>query len=92
MANICESWAKEFGSVDFGDNRLKTRLVRIAEQLSSQPLDPINQACGGWADTKAAYRLFSNEKVEAAEILKVHRDRTWERAQPYPVGRCPEFS
>ena len=85
MANICESWAKEFGSVDFGDNRLKTRLVRIAEQLSSQPLDPINQACGGWADTKAAYRLFSNEKVEAAEILKVHRDRTWERAQPYPV-------
>ncbi|MBC7691749.1 MAG: IS4 family transposase [Methylotenera sp.] len=85
MADICEPWEKEFGSIDFGDTRLKARLVRIAEQLSNQPLDPINQACGGWADTKAAYRLFSNEKVEAAEILKVHRDRTWERAQPYPV-------
>ena len=77
-------WSKEFESADFGDVRLKNRLVRTADQLSGQPLDPINKACEGWADTKATYRLFANEKVNAAEILDAHRSRTWERAKQHP--------
>lgn len=83
-AKNCDWWGKEFESVDFGDIRLKTRLVRTAEQLSSQPLDPINKACSGWADTKATYRLFANEKVQAKEILDAHRTCTWERAKQHP--------
>jgi len=79
----CNWWREEFELVDFGDVRLKTRLVRTADQLSSQPLDPINKACPGWADTKATYRLFANEKVNAVEILNAHRDRTWERARQH---------
>jgi len=77
-------WRDEFESVDFGDIRLKNRLMRTADQLSSQPLDPINKASSGWADTKGSYRLFANEKVQASEILGVHRNRTWERAKQYP--------
>ena len=76
-------WQKEFEAVDFGDKRLNDRLVRTANQLSSQPLDPINKACSGWADTKASYRLFANEKVDAAEILGAHRQMTWERAKQH---------
>ncbi len=76
-------WQKEFEEVDFGDKRLKNRLMRTADQLSSQPLDPINKACSSWADTKASYRLFANEKVDADGILAAHRSRTWERAQQH---------
>ena len=77
-------WHEEFEFLNFGDVRLNKRLVRTADQLSGQPLDPINKACSGWADTKGSYRLFANEKVQAAEILNVHRERTWKRAKQYP--------
>ena len=58
------SWCEEeLAGVEFGDARLDTRLIDTAIQLSGQPLSSINQACGDWVDTKAAYRLFDNEKV-----------------------------
>jgi hypothetical protein len=78
-----EWWQQEFNDVDFGDKRLRDRVIRTAEQLSAQPLDPINKACSSWADTKAAYRLFANDKVDASKILESHRSRTWQRARQY---------
>ena len=78
--DLNKSWCEEeFESVEFGDQRLKNRLIKTAEKLSEQPSQPINQACESWADTKAAYRLFQNEKVNADEILKVHAERTRKR-------------
>lgn len=83
---IDKSWCEEeFESVEFGDQRLKSRLIKTAERLSEQPSQPINQACESWADTKAAYRLFQNEKVDADEILKVHAERTKKRAESFEV-------
>lgn len=76
-------WEEEFDSIDFGDKRLKKRLMKTADQLSTQPLDPINKACSCWADTKASYRMFANDKVKSTEIIRAHRDRTWERAKQY---------
>jgi hypothetical protein len=58
-----ESWTNnEFLSVDLGDERLNKRLSIISERFAKSPLSPINQACDNWAETKAAYRFFSNEK------------------------------
>jgi hypothetical protein len=52
--NACD-WANtEFDGVDLGDKRLNERLVKITGQFMSSTESPINQACGGWAETKAA--------------------------------------
>lgn len=39
----------------------------------------INQACDGWAETKGAYRLFDNEKLDRGKMLTTHRKRIQER-------------
>jgi hypothetical protein len=38
-------------------------------------------ACQDWANTKAAYRFFSNERVDEGAILAGHFQATRERAQ-----------
>ncbi len=48
----------EFKGIDLGDKRLNQRAVLLAEQLSGNPTASIPQACGGWAETAAAYRFF----------------------------------
>jgi hypothetical protein len=54
-------WSKEeFKNINFGDKRIDKRFQRVSDQLAEKPTAPINQACGVWADTKAAYRLFGN--------------------------------
>mgnify|MGYP003610473427 FL=1 len=66
-------WAsKEFGEIDLGDQRLTDRLVKLADKLASSPESPINQACGDWANTKAAYRFFQNERIDGKIILQSH--------------------
>ena len=70
---------EEFADVKLGDRRLNARFNKTAQLLSGQPMSPINKACDGWTDTKAAYRLFKNEKVTPAKILAPHHDRTVQR-------------
>jgi len=80
------SWCRdEFRGIEFGDPRINRRFFKVAEQLSNQPSQPINQACGRWSDSKAAYRLFQNEKMESSAIRRVHALKTRERAEDYPV-------
>ena len=76
-----ETWvSNEFKTVDLGDKRLNNRLSVICKRFADAPLSPINQACKGWAETKAAYRFFENENVDYKEILKSHNKETAERA------------
>jgi hypothetical protein len=78
------SWAaEEFAEVDLGDQRLNARLVTLCDRFSDSPESPINQACADWAETKAAYRFFRNENVEADAILAAHRRKTAKRAKAY---------
>jgi Transposase DNA-binding/Transposase Tn5 dimerisation domain len=67
---------QEFAHADLLDKRLDRRLVKIAEQLAKSPASPINEACGNWASTQAAYRLFNNPKASPAGILKPHWEAT----------------
>jgi hypothetical protein len=70
---------REFARADLCDKRLDRRLLKTAEQLTKSPSSPINEACGTWASTQAAYRLFNNPKASPSGILKPHIDATVER-------------
>ncbi len=39
--------------------------------------ESIPLVCQDWANTKAAYRFFANERVSEADILGGHFQRTW---------------
>ena len=71
--------AKEFETLDLGDERLKARAAHLAARLLEHPASSLPQACLGWAETKAAYRLFDNDDVDPNAILEAHRDATVER-------------
>ena len=75
-------WARrELGSVALGDKRRTARLIKLCGRLSAMPESSINQACGDWAETKAAYRFFHNKNVEVRKILAAHQAKTFERAR-----------
>ena len=75
-----ESWVeKEIENSTFPDARLKTRFRALLEQLSNAIGKPIPFACQDWANTKAAYRFFSNERFSEAEILEGHFQSTKDR-------------
>ncbi|MHB1493823.1 MAG: IS4 family transposase [Acidithiobacillus sp.] len=73
-------WVREeFAQVDLADKRLNRRLVKTAEHLAQSPLSPINEACGNWASTQAAYRLFDNARASPHAILAPHVQETTKR-------------
>ena len=73
-------WAStEFEGVNLGDKRLNKRLTKIAGQFISSSESPINQACEGWAETKAAYRFFQNDNVNYKNIVGHHAKVTKNR-------------
>ncbi|MEE4377516.1 MAG: IS4 family transposase [Candidatus Competibacteraceae bacterium] len=83
------SWAREeFKDLKLGDARRTQRLIKLVDDLSAQPTGSIPLACGGWPETKAAYRLLDNPAVEWREILEVHTTRTVERLASQPVVLC----
>ena len=71
--------AHEFNGADLSDKRLDRRLTKVAEQLARSPASPINEACGDWSSTQAAYRLFDNAKATPAAILEPHIAATVKR-------------
>jgi IS4 transposase len=73
-------WAAvEMETANLGDERLNKRLISLLDTLCNHPQDSIPVACGGWAETKAAYRFFDNQNVSAEKILSPHRAATIER-------------
>ena len=63
----------------FKDKRIGDRFRQILGAVSSLPGESIPQICQNWAETKAAYRFLSNERVEAQEILGGHFHETSKR-------------
>lgn len=75
--------ATEMQTVNLGDERLNKRLISLLNTLYSHPQESIPVACGGWGETKAAYRFFDNQHVTAEKILLPHRNATLERIQQH---------
>src|SRR5262249_30186203 len=66
-------WAvEEMRTVDLKDKRHDDRLRIVLSQLEAHPTASIPAACGGWAETTAAYRLFDNDEVGFDDVIEPH--------------------
>src|SRR6478672_4808375 len=70
---VTDSWIdQELAGCQFKDMRLGKRFRKLLEQLSEGTGESIPFACQDWANTKAAYRFLSNERVKEDTILAGH--------------------
>src|SRR6266498_5750337 len=76
-----EGWIdRETGGCEFRDARLGDRFRKLLAQIGSAMGESIPLVCQDWANTKAAYRFFSNDRVSEADILAGHFQSTRDRA------------
>ena len=81
MDGEADAWFdRELAGCSFADKRLNKRLRKLVAQIGSAMGQSIPLVCQDWANTKAAYRFFSNERVSEADILAGHFQSTRERA------------
>jgi hypothetical protein len=75
----------EMKTASLPDKRLNARLQEILDQLASRPTGSIPSACGGHAETAAAYRFFDNDRVTFDDVFQPHIDATGRRIEEQPV-------
>jgi len=80
--------ATELAGISLGDKRLNRRARRLLEKLGDKPTVSIPAACGGWDETRAAYRLFDHEAVTAERVLAPHIACTGARLREHPRVLC----
>lgn len=72
-ADEAVSWVeREIAACEFEDVRLGKRFRDLLEQIGGAVGESIPMACQDWANAKAAYRFFSNERVSEEDILGGH--------------------
>lgn len=81
---------EELAALSFGDSRLKKRAQTLLTQLSRRAIESIPTACGGAAETKAAYRFFDNDRVTPEEIHTAHVEMTLARMAEHPIILIPQ--
>lgn len=69
----------ELMGCEFEDVRHRKRLRQLLEQFSDRVGSTTPWASQDWANTKAAYRFFGNERISEANILAGHFGSTRER-------------
>ena len=70
---------RETAGCEFRDARLGDRFRKLLTQIGSAMGQSIPLVCQDWANTKAAYRFFSNDRVSEADILAGHFQSTRDR-------------
>jgi hypothetical protein len=79
-ASRIDGWIdQELADCKFSDVRHGKRFRKLLQQLSAGIGGSIPWVCQDWANTKAAYRFFSNDRVSEEEILTGHFQSTRER-------------
>jgi hypothetical protein len=79
---------EELSGIDLGDERRNRRAQRVLGQFGAKPSASILAACGGWKETRAAYRLLGHERVTAASVLAPHIACTQERLRAHARVLC----
>jgi Transposase DNA-binding len=75
-----ETWAdREVAGCEFRDERLAKRFRKLLGRIGTAMGQSIPLVCQDWANTKAAYRFFSNDRVSEEEILTGHFQSTRDR-------------
>lgn len=86
---MSEQWAEEeLQGVNLGDERLNKRAKKLLNQLGEKPTASIPVACNGWAETQAAYRFLSHEKIGWEDVLSPHIACTQARMYGHAVVLC----
>ncbi len=80
--------AAELDGVALGDRRLNRRARRLLAKLGEKPTLSIPAACGGWGETRAAYRFFDHPEVSAERVLAPHIACTEARLREHPRVLC----
>lgn len=77
-------WSEgEADAAAFSDVRLGRRFADLLRRFGDRMGATIPLACQDWANTKAAYRFFSNPDVEEGQILSGHFEATKTRYASY---------
>ncbi len=86
-SEMSSDWAeREFGGAQLYDNRLRKRLTSLARDFYAQPGTLIPQMMSGqMAKSVAAYRFFSNERIDMQSLLHGHVEATLERMAQHKV-------
>ncbi len=80
FASQSDRWIdNELARCKFRDERHGERLRKLLDQLSENIGGSIPWACQDWANTKAAYRFFANDRVSEKDILAGHFQATRDR-------------
>ncbi len=69
----------ELAGCSLADERLNKRLRKLLAQIGSAMGQSIPLVCQDWANAKAAYRFFANDRVSEADILAGHFQATHDR-------------
>jgi hypothetical protein len=78
------AWAlAEYGQAELGHAARTKRLVRVAADLMLAPTASVPKAIADPHQSKAAYRLLSNQQVSHDGLLSGHTRRTAERCQEH---------
>ena len=83
VVNNASNWSEAiFGTVNLGDKRLTSRLVKIGEQLSFATGESLSKSCSGdEALIEGSYRFLRNSRVCAEQIASGGYDVTCLLAQ-----------
>jgi hypothetical protein len=76
--------ADEFETADFGDERLRRRLLTVADAAAAAPSSSFPQMTGSDGELEGVYRFLSNERVKPEGILLPHLLATLARAREEP--------
>ena len=69
MDGAVEAWVDgELAGCSLADDRLNKRLRKLLAQIGSAMGQSIPLVCQDWANAKAAYRFFDNDRVSEADI------------------------
>src|ERR1700685_143852 len=80
MDGATNAWLDgELAVCSLADERLTKRLRKLLAQIGSDMGQSIPLVCQDWANAKAAYRFFSNDRVSEEEILTGHFQSTRDR-------------
>jgi hypothetical protein len=79
MVLATSEYGQEFAGIDFKDERLTNRIVRIGEELGKHSASSIPAATNGRAEMEAVYRFVNNPKVTPEKIAGPHREATLQR-------------
>src|SRR5690242_10137241 len=81
---------EELKTAALDDKRLNKRFAQVLDALAARPTASIPAACGGFAETTAAYRFFDNEKVTFESVLESHLRMTRVRMAAQSVVLVPQ--